>query len=1240
MFPRTRIVAAAARAFSVLFGPAFLGAVAALLLAGTAVEAPADTHRLNWARMHPHVSGTRVSTGIDITAFTNSGRDGAIVLPLTPSVTNGELELGIQQSTSSLVASSPHTAVAKPGADTRYIVDLGVAAIEDSREKLQLRTLMQPIRVAFTTATAGGGESINYTITVTPTPVLLTALRAVASATTTYTSGRAKDVADGAVFSVSPAFTPATLTYRVDLPYLVEKIKLPAEVYGAAAVGRVRIVAPDNTKIVATPAVTHIDYPAGGFGDDIDAVDRANLPELDVSGAAAVNYNIALELQDSNAIDSRTYTLAIRRAVETFPPGKPAAPTLAVNTATTVTDLTATWTEPDDPYADVAGVTLQPVTHYRIRWRVSPDGNWRDDTGNNDAGRELTKVLTHTIDKNLPFARIDVQVAAVNSEGRSDWSDSATSPALRPPPPQAAYATAVTGSGNAAVAHIDVTWPLTATISETGFVQTLPDFRYGVQFRKPGENWPSAAALDNTKGLPAGITRTGAFESGAAGGTLRYSGFAADERYEARAYYIFYDALAGTESAGPFSTPVQISFAELTAAPVLRAQSFATGVDASWTIPANLFANHFLLEWKKSSDTNFESVQLPFSARAHRLTGLESGAEYTLRIKAVNAHGESPAAEARTTPGTPNAPANLTAVSADGALNLSWDAPAGAITAYRLRWAARATPQTWLNSGGAAGQAPTPTPTATTHTISGLTNATDYVIAVAAVNAIGAGRFSGTVTAAPGAAFAVADIADLRLHTGAAVGARGALPVAAGQNPPFTYALPGLPAGLQFRANPPAIFGTPTAAAETSMVYTATDSASPTPGTVSKNFTISAKAPPSVAKPGDVTLAIGEAVTLTTLPALGEATGGFGTLVYKIEGALPSGLAFNDGSRVISGTPNAAGRFALVYVVEDELSAVGGVVARQPFEIHVTSGATASAPVLHGSRDSAALTLTWAAPESSTPIVGYRVRWASSPDLNAWLNGAGADGNTIGVVNRYQLPVADADTIYRFQAAAINDEGTGFWSEPYLSAPTLEFTAEIADAHFHTAQTGRALQLPPARGGIPPYTYALTGAPAGMQFNAETRMLTGTPTAQSSPQEFSLAYRVTEGSGSLTRRFTLTALSVHLDVDASAKTTAQDGILIARYLLGVRGGTLEDGQSAADPADIAAQIDIARETLALDVDADGAVTATDGLLIARYLLGLTGAALADSIAPSADDAAITAIESKVRALQSNQPAAQ
>jgi len=88
----------------------------------------------------------------------------------------------------------------------------------------------------------------------------------------------------------------------------------------------------------------------------------------------------------------------------------------------------------------------------------------------------------------------------------------------------------------------------------------------------------------------------------------------------------------------------------------------------------------------------------------------------------------------------------------------------------------------------------------------------------------------------------------------------------------------------------------------------------------------------------------------------------------------------------------------------------------------------------------------------------------------------------------------------------------------------------------------------------------------------------------------------------------------HIDIDRNDKYDAlTDGLLIIRYLFGLTGtplanGAIGTGATRTDPGDIALHASNIKPRL--DVDGNGLTDAyTDGLLLIRYLFGLRGPAL-------------------------------
>ena len=95
-------------------------------------------------------------------------------------------------------------------------------------------------------------------------------------------------------------------------------------------------------------------------------------------------------------------------------------------------------------------------------------------------------------------------------------------------------------------------------------------------------------------------------------------------------------------------------------------------------------------------------------------------------------------------------------------------------------------------------------------------------------------------------------------------------------------------------------------------------------------------------------------------------------------------------------------------------------------------------------------------------------------------------------------------------------------------------------------------------------------------------------------------------------------VSASLDIDGNGQYDAlTDGLLIVRYLFGLTdssltNGTLSSNATRTEPSQIVSLLDSMQDSL--DIDGNQSTDAlTDGLLILRYLFGLRGDALIDSV---------------------------
>ena len=175
-------------------------------------------------------------------------------------------------------------------------------------------------------------------------------------------------------------------------------------------------------------------------------------------------------------------------------------------------------------------------------------------------------------------------------------------------------------------------------------------------------------------------------------------------------------------------------------------------VSLSWTAPASDGGS--AITGYRITPYIGGSAQTPVltgsSATSRTVSGLTNGTAYTFTVAAINSVGTGPdsAASAAVTPAgasAPGAPTGVQGTPADGAVSLSWTAPASdggsAITGYRITPYIGGSAQTPVLTGSSA----------TSQTVSGLTNGTAYTFTVAAINSVGTGpdsAASATVTPA------------------------------------------------------------------------------------------------------------------------------------------------------------------------------------------------------------------------------------------------------------------------------------------------------------------------------------------------------------------------------------------------------------------------------------------------------------------------------------------------------------
>ena len=171
-------------------------------------------------------------------------------------------------------------------------------------------------------------------------------------------------------------------------------------------------------------------------------------------------------------------------------------------------------------------------------------------------------------------------------------------------------------------------------------------------------------------------------------------------------------------------------------------------VQLSWTAPVSnggLSVTDYTIQYSSNSGSSWQTFSHVASvATRATVTGLTNGTGYLFRVAAVNDVGTglySANSSAVTPATTPGLPTTVVGIRGNGQVQLSWTAPVSSgglsVTDYTIQYSTDGT--SWQTFGHVAS-------VATRATVTGLTNGTGYLIRVAAVNDVGTGLFTSTVS--------------------------------------------------------------------------------------------------------------------------------------------------------------------------------------------------------------------------------------------------------------------------------------------------------------------------------------------------------------------------------------------------------------------------------------------------------------------------------------------------------------
>ena len=339
---------------------------------------------------------------------------------------------------------------------------------------------------------------------------------------------------------------------------------------------------------------------------------------------------------------------------------------------------------------------------------------------------------------------------------------------------------------------------------------------------------------------------------------------------------------------------------------------------------------------------------------------------------------------------------------------------------------------------------------------------------------------------------------------------------ASGGSSPLKYSVsPALPSGLTFNTSTGYVSGTPTVALNaTTFTVTVTDN-STSPQTASATFSMAVLANVPTATLAVPTTILTQGISFTAFaPVTG--TGGTAPLRYDVSPSLPSGLAFNTGTGILSGTPSVSSAATNYTVaVTDSLQQS----ASQTFNLTVralqilTSVQTQPGYTLYRS----------VAVPSFTPIVangGYgTISYSLTPTLPAGLSFSNSSGSISGT------PTTTSSTAT--YVVSLSDQAgqtsSGTFALGVISIP-ISVTQQVPSTLLTKNATFNSFTPVTASGGYTPYAYGISPSlPSGLSYSTSNGLITGTPTS-TSPATSYLVTVTDSAAQSGTSSFSLTVL--------------------------------------------------------------------------------------------------------------------